>query len=68
MSASNRTEEQSEHTELDHFYIVIDLLALSVSVLCSVCSALFSLSFELQTNILEIKDCFSDFSFSSKYI
>ena len=34
--ASNRTEEQSEHADFDHFCNMFDLLALSVSVLCSV--------------------------------
>ena len=36
--ASNRTEEQSEHAEFDHFCNQSDLLALSVSVLCSAVS------------------------------
>ena len=42
VSASNRTEEQSEHADFDHFCNQSDLLALSVS-------------FELQTFVLEIK-------------
>ena len=42
VSASNTIEEQSEHADFDHFCNQSDLLALSVS-------------FELQTFVLEIK-------------
>ena len=52
VSASKRTEEQSEQADSDHFCNQFDLLAQSVSVLCSV---LFRFSFKLQLFVLEIK-------------
>ena len=63
MFARNRTEEQSEHADFDHFCNQFDLLALSVSVLCAAVSC-FSFNnekcFENKNMFLITKKCFGN--------